>query len=128
MNKDSNAEQIWDEEIRQKFIKEARDEQNRYSLYYKTRFWSMMIAQGTGAMLVIAGAVLSLLGFSGTIEWLEHAHNNMERFYNAGPGFTFIILGILTLWLSRPRPHHEPHAPEGRHRTGKLFDVDDLLE
>lgn len=128
MNKESDSDPVMDEEIRQKFIKEAIEDRERYAFYYKSRFWSMIIAQGSGALLVFSGAVLALLGFSGIIEWLYHAHNNTERLFNAGPGLIFILFGILTLWLSRPRPHHEPSAPEGRHRTGKLFDVDDLLK
>ncbi len=128
MSKDSETDPIVDEEIRQKYMNEALEEQKRHSLYYKSRFWSMIIAQAIGALLVISGSVMALLGFSGTIEWMYHAHNNTERLYNAGPGIAFIIFGILTLWLSRTRPHHEPSAPEGRHRTSKLFDVDDLLK
>ena len=57
----------------------------------------------TGSVLCIAGLVLTLLGLSGSIEWVLQAGDLTSRLGNASHGVFFTVIGYLVLKLYRPK-------------------------
>ena len=46
-----------------------------------------------GACVLVAGFVLSMLGLTGSIEWVLEAGSIKTRLANAGPGVVFAVIG-----------------------------------
>ena len=66
-------------------------------------FATKIIGAITGSLLCIAGLVLTLLGLSGSIEWVIEAAGLTSRLGNASPGVFFTVIGYLVLRLYRPK-------------------------
>jgi len=56
-----------------------------------------------GASLIAFGAILTVLGLSGSIEWLLKVEGLESRLVNASPGVLFAIAGVLVVIVYKPR-------------------------
>ncbi|GHU56780.1 hypothetical protein FACS189411_08320 [Bacteroidia bacterium] len=54
-----------------------------------------------GIGCIIAGIVLTLLGFSGSIEWIVETTGFTSRLINASPGIVLMIIGFILVYKSR---------------------------
>src|SRR5262249_48839874 len=69
----------------------------------KVYFVGTIVGLSLGGLLAIAGFVLSILGLSGSIEWLVKTPGLTSKLTNASPGAFFAFLGLVTLWRYKPR-------------------------
>ena len=69
----------------------------------RTYFWGVILGISTGALFAIAGAVLAILGISGTTEWIVESSGLTSRLKNASPGVFFCFLGMVVLWRYKPK-------------------------
>ncbi|WP_152415283.1 leucine-rich repeat domain-containing protein [Caenispirillum salinarum] len=56
-----------------------------------------------GALFVIAGFVLAILGISGAVDFIVEANTIKSKLTNASPGVVFATLGAIVLWRYKPR-------------------------
>lgn len=76
--------------------------------YLKTRksdavyFWATILGLLTGAVFCIAGFVITILGISGSVEWIVEAADFRAKLINAGPGVVFAVLGGVIVWRYKP--------------------------
>jgi len=66
-------------------------------------FWGTLIGIIVGALFCLSGLIITILGLSGSIEWVFEAVDVKSRLTNAGPGVFFALLGMLILWRYRPK-------------------------
>ena len=57
----------------------------------------VLISMIGGIGCLIAGIVLTILGFTGSIEWIVEASGFTSRLVNASPGIVLMIIGF---WLT----------------------------
>ena len=63
-----------------------------------------------GGLICISGVVITILGFSGSIEWIFEATNLKSRLTNASPGVFFALLGMIILWRYKPEYYEKEDA------------------
>jgi hypothetical protein len=56
-----------------------------------------------GALFLVAGFILCLLGLSGTIEWLVKGGGFTSRLTNASPGALFAVVGLIVVIRYKPK-------------------------
>ena len=66
-------------------------------------FWGTILGISIGAFFSIAGFVITILGFNGSVEWFVKAPGFTTKLINASPGVFFALLGMLILWRYKPR-------------------------
>ena len=64
-------------------------------------FIIILISLIGGIGCIIAGIILTVLGFSGDIEWIVEVSGFTSRLINASPGIVLIILGAILIIKSR---------------------------
>lgn len=69
----------------------------------KTYHINLLIGMIVGATLCIAGLIFTILGLSGSIEWVYESGGTVSRLTNASPGIFFGLLGFLLVWRFKPR-------------------------
>ena len=69
------------------------------ALYYE--FIIILISLIGGIGCLIAGIVLTVLGFTGSIEWIVELSGFTSRLINASPGVVLMILGLFLTLKSR---------------------------
>lgn len=69
----------------------------------KVYFVGTIMGLSLGGLLAIAGFVLSILGLSGSIEWLVKTPGLTSKLTNASPGVVFALLGLVIFWRYKPR-------------------------
>jgi lysylphosphatidylglycerol synthetase-like protein (DUF2156 family) len=69
----------------------------------KTFHINLLIGMIVGATLCIAGLIFTILGLSGSIEWVFESSGTVSRLTNASPGVFFGLLGFLLVWRFKPR-------------------------
>lgn len=76
---------------------------------YKSRTYryGLLTGQGIGGAVLLAGIVLSLLGISGSIEWLVEAGDISSKVTNASPGIVIALIGAALVWHYKPNVSHE---------------------
>jgi hypothetical protein len=76
---------------------------------YKSRTYRIgfLTGQGIGGLVLLGGIILSLLGISGSIEWLVEAGGITSKLTNASPGIVIAIIGAVILWRYKPHVSHE---------------------
>src|SRR5881394_107971 len=76
---------------------------------YKSRTYriAVLIGQSIGGLALLGGIILSLLGISGSIEWLVEAGGVTSKLTNASPGIVIAIIGAAILWRYKPHVSHE---------------------
>lgn len=65
------------------------------ALHYE--FIIVLISLIGGIGCIIAGIILTIFGFTGSIEWIVEASGFTSRLINASPGIVLIIIGF---WLT----------------------------
>lgn len=65
------------------------------ALHYE--FIIVLISLIGGVGCLVAGIVLTVLGFTGSIEWIVEASGFTSRLINASPGIVLMIIGF---WLT----------------------------
>lgn len=65
------------------------------ALHYE--FIIVLISLIGGIGCIIAGIILTILGFTGSIEWIVEASGFTSRLVNASPGIVLMIIGF---WLT----------------------------
>lgn len=66
-----------------------------HALHYE--FIIVLISLIGGIGCLIAGIILTIFGFTGSIEWIVEASGFTSRLINASPGIVLIIIGF---WLT----------------------------
>ncbi len=56
-----------------------------------------------GALFCLFGVVITILGFSGSVQWILKGPSFTSRLVNAGPGVVFAALGVVVLWRYKPK-------------------------
>jgi hypothetical protein len=76
---------------------------------YKSRTYrlGLLTGQGIGGLVLLGGIILSLLGISGSIEWLVEAGGVTSKLTNASPGIVIATIGAAILWRYKPHVSHE---------------------
>lgn len=76
---------------------------------YKSRTYriGLLTGQGIGGLVLLGGIILSLLGISGSIEWLVEAGGITSKLTNASPGIVISMIGAVILWRYKPHVSHE---------------------
>lgn len=76
---------------------------------YKSRTYrlELLTGQGIGGLVLVGGIILSLLGISGSIEWLVEAGGITSKLTNASPGIVIALIGAAILWRYKPHVSHE---------------------
>jgi hypothetical protein len=76
---------------------------------YKSRTYriGLLTGQGIGGLVLLGGIILSLLGISGSIEWLVEAVGITSKLTNASPGIVIAMIGAAILWRYKPHVSHE---------------------
>lgn len=69
----------------------------------RMHLWATILGIIVGAFFAVSGFVITILGFTGSIEWFFKAGNFTSKLGNAGPGVFFALLGMLILWRYKPR-------------------------
>ena len=69
------------------------------ALHYE--FIIILISLIGGIGCLIAGIVLTVLGFTGSIEWIVELSGFTSRLINASPGVVLMILGLFLTLKSR---------------------------
>lgn len=65
------------------------------ALHYEFIIILLSLIGGIGCL--IAGIILTILGFTGSIEWIVEASGFTSRLINASPGIVLMIIGF---WLT----------------------------
>lgn len=65
------------------------------ALHYEFIIVLLSLIGGIGCL--VAGIVLTILGFTGSIEWIVEASGFTSRLINASPGIVLMIIGF---WLT----------------------------
>lgn len=71
------------------------------ALHYE--FVIVLISLIGGIGCLVAGIVLTVLGFTGSIEWIVEASGFTSRLINASPGIVLMIIGFWLTLKSRPK-------------------------
>ncbi len=69
------------------------------ALHYEFIIILLSLIGGIGCL--IAGIVLTVLGFTGSIEWIVEVSGFTSRLINASPGIVLMILGAFLILKSR---------------------------
>lgn len=69
------------------------------ALHYE--FIIVLISLIGGIGCIIAGIILTILGFTGSIEWIVEASGFTSRLINASPGIVLMIIGFCLTLKSR---------------------------
>ena len=69
------------------------------ALHYEFIIVLLSLFGGIGCL--IAGIVLTILGFTGSIEWIVEASGFTSRIVNASPGVVLMIVGLFLTLKSR---------------------------
>lgn len=69
------------------------------ALHYEFIIILLSLIGGIGCL--IAGIVLTVLGFTGSIEWIVELSGFTSRLINASPGIVLMILGLVLILRSR---------------------------
>ena len=67
----------------------------------KFEYITVLISLLGGLSCIIAGVVLTILGFSGSIDWIIEVSGFTSRLINACPGIILIIVGAFLIYKSR---------------------------
>lgn len=78
------------------------------ALHYE--FIIILISLIGGIGCLIAGVVLTLLGFTGSIEWILEASGFTSRVINASPGIVLMIIGLWLTLKSRLKIKAKKHS------------------
>ncbi|MCM1352383.1 MAG: hypothetical protein NC250_06595 [Alistipes senegalensis] len=78
------------------------------ALHYEFIIVLLSIIGGIGCL--IAGTVLTILGFTGSIEWIVEASGFTSRLINASPGIVLMIIGFWLTLKSRLKIRAKNHA------------------
>ena len=70
-------------------------------LAVRYEFIIVLISLCGGIGCLIAGIVLTVLGFTGSIEWIVEGAGFMSRLTNASPGIVLMIIGGFLTYKSR---------------------------
>ena len=73
----------------------AKTQFGMQALHYE--FIIVLISLIGGIGCIIAGIILTILGFTGSIEWIVEASGFTSRLINASPGIVLMIIGF---WLT----------------------------
>ena len=68
----------------------------------KAYLWTTLIGLLIGAFFSISGFIITVMGLSGSIEWILEGSNFKSKLSNAGPGAFFALLGFFILWRYKP--------------------------
>ncbi|MCG8311975.1 MAG: hypothetical protein MI976_02060 [Pseudomonadales bacterium] len=75
-----------------------------------------------GALFVIAGFILALLGFSGNTDLIVESTDLTAKLTNASPGVVFAFLGMIVLWRYKPRANETIQVDDnGFKQTTQMF-------
>ena len=78
------------------------------ALHYE--FIIILISLIGGLGCLIAGIVLTVLGFTGSIEWIIEVSGFTSRLINASPGIVLMILGLFLTLKSRLKIKAKKHS------------------
>ncbi|WP_285815521.1 hypothetical protein [Phocaeicola sartorii] len=78
------------------------------ALHYE--FIIILISLIGGIGCLIAGIVLTVLGFTGSIEWIIEVSGFTSRLINASPGIVLMILGLFLTLKSRLKIKAKKHS------------------
>ena len=98
--KDTNTQLSIDEESLKILVDLAKE---RIISISRTYFWGTIIGIIVGAVFCIAGFIITVMGLTGSIEWLLQVGNFTSKLANAGPGVFFALVGMLILWRYKPK-------------------------
>ena len=73
------------------------------SKQHKTYLIGTIMGISVGALFSIAGFIITILGFTGSIEWFVEADHIKSKLANASPGVFFAFLGMIILWIYKPK-------------------------
>ena len=62
-----------------------------------------LIGLFTGLVLCVAGLVLTILSFSGSIDWVLEVAGLTSRLVNASPGIVLTVAGVILLIVFNPK-------------------------
>lgn len=82
----------------QDFLQVASEMQEGSKVY----FYGTLMGITFGGLMAISGFILSVLGLSGSIEWIFEASSFKSRITNASPGILFAVSGVIVLWRYKP--------------------------
>ncbi len=68
----------------------------------KAYLWATLIGLLTGTFFSISGFIITVMGLTGSIEWILEGSNFKSKLSNAGPGVFFALLGFFILWRYKP--------------------------
>ena len=63
----------------------------------------IIIGLSIGALCLVFGFVLIILGVSGSIDWFVEAGGIKSKMINATPGSVFSLIGLMILWKYKPK-------------------------
>jgi hypothetical protein len=55
-----------------------------------------------GALFCLSGFFITIMGLTGSIEWILEAQNLKSKLTNASPGVFFAFLGMIIIWRYKP--------------------------
>lgn len=67
---------------------------------YREGSWFGMVV---GALLLLGGFVMTVMGLSGTSEWIIESMSLRARLVNASPGAVFAIIGMVLMFRYKPK-------------------------
>lgn len=68
-----------------------------------TYYTGTILGISIGAIFCIFGLVISIMGLTGSIEWIFEASDFKSRISNAGPGVIFGLFGMIIIWRYKPK-------------------------
>lgn len=68
----------------------------------RTYHWGVLTGMVVGALFLLAGFTLCILGVTGTIQFFLEAGGTKARLLNASPGVFFAFLGTIIMWKYKP--------------------------
>lgn len=80
-------------------------------------FKAIRKGQNAGWICIIAGLILTILGFTGSITWFIETLGLKSRIINASPGIIFLVAGVILLLIYKPRI--EAESEETTPQVGK---------
>jgi hypothetical protein len=63
----------------------------------------ILIGQVVAAFFLLCGFVMSILGLTGSVEWVLDVGGAKSRLVNASPGVFFALVGAVILWRYKPK-------------------------
>ena len=64
---------------------------------------AIVMGISVGAIFMVAGFILCVLGLTGSIEWILEGGGLKSRLTNGSPGVLFALIGLVVLWRYKPR-------------------------